>query len=79
MKKLKFEQLPFEVKKDIFLQVIEIKEPPKVTAKKYNISVSTLNKIVQEYIFENINETADGVIDITPEHVIYKETKIIKK
>ena len=45
MKKLRFEELPLEVKKDVFMQVISNKESPKDTAKRYNITERTINKI----------------------------------
>lgn len=65
-KKLKFKDLPLEVKKDIFLQVIDVKESPKDTAKRYNITERTINQICQEFIFDNIQETEDGILDISP-------------
>jgi len=65
-KKINFKDLTLEMKKDIFLQVIGIKESPKETAKKYNITQKTINQICAEFIFENISETDDGIMDITP-------------
>jgi len=65
-KKLRFEELPTEIKKDIFLQVIEIKESPKDTAKRYNVSVQTINRILGEFIFESATRIDDGILDITP-------------
>jgi hypothetical protein len=66
MKKLRFEELPLEVKKDVFMQVISNKESPKDTAKRYNITERTINKIVGEFIFENASRIDDGIMDITP-------------
>tara|TARA_R110001592_G_scaffold30305_4_gene108789 strand:- start:234 stop:476 length:243 start_codon:yes stop_codon:yes gene_type:complete len=66
MKKLRFEELPLEVKKDVFMQVISNKESPKDTAKRYNITERTINKIVGEFIFENASRIEDGIMDITP-------------
>lgn len=65
-KKLQFNELPLEVKKDIFLQVIEIKEHPRDTAKRYNITEATINRILAEFIFEKSSRIEDGVLDITP-------------
>jgi|TARA_R110002167_G_scaffold100655_1_gene262563 hypothetical protein len=66
MKKLRFEELPLEVKKDVFMQVISNKESPKETAKRYNITERIINKIVGEFIFENASRIDDGIMDITP-------------
>ena len=70
-KKLKYEDLPLEVKKDIFKQILDIKEHQSDTAKRYNITEKTLNKIVQEFVFEKIDETSDGIVDITDENELY--------
>ena len=65
-KKLQFRDLTLEMKKDIFIQIINYVELPSETAKKYNITEKTLNRIVQELLFEEIKGTDDGTIDITP-------------
>jgi|TARA_B100001094_G_scaffold332747_1_gene406212 hypothetical protein len=67
-KKLQIEDLTLEMKKDIFVQVINVKEHPKATAKKYNITEHTINQICQEFIFEKIIDTDDGILDITPDN-----------
>ena len=66
IKKLKYVDLTLEMKKDIFLQIIALKEHPKETAKKYNVTNKTINQIVQEFVFENISTDGSGIVDITP-------------
>jgi hypothetical protein len=69
-KKIKFEDLTLEMKKDIFVKLIGNTESPKDTQKRYNITEKTMNKICQEFIFDKIHETEDGIMEITGKSIM---------
>lgn len=69
-KKIKYEDLTVEMRKDIFLKLISNEESVKATQKRYNITEKTMNKICVYFLYEHIETTEEGVIDITPETII---------
>lgn len=72
MKKIRLKDLTLEMKKDIFMQVVGITETPEETARKYNITITTLNKIIKDFFNDEIQETDDGMIDITLKKAVNK-------
>ena len=72
MKKIRLKDLTLEMKKDISMQVVGISESPEETARKYNITITTLNKIIKDFFNEEIKETDDGVIDIVLKEAVNK-------
>lgn len=69
-KKIRYEDLTLEMKKDIFLKLTSNEESVQATQKRYNITEKTMNRICVYFIFEHIHETDDGIIDITADTII---------
>ena len=69
-KKIRYEDLTTEMKKDIFLKIVSNEESVKDTQKRYNITEKTMNKICVYFLYEHLETNEDGVIDITPDTII---------